>query len=78
VWKGGVNVKDSRAVITKAGTYEISGTLNDGQIIVESTDHGTVELILNDVDVTNTSGAPLYVIDADKVIVRWRMAVKIL
>jgi type 1 fimbria pilin len=43
----GVNVNESKIVITQSGTYEISGTLNDGQIIVESSNQGSVELLLS-------------------------------
>ncbi len=54
--------------ITQPGTYEISGTLADGQIIVNSSGEGTVTLYLNSTNITNTSGAAISVIDADKVV----------
>lgn len=55
-------------VITQPGSYEISGTLADGQIIVNSSSQGTVTLYLNSTNITNSSGAAIYVIDAGEVV----------
>lgn len=43
--------------ISKAGTYALSGTLEDGQIYVDCIDAGNIELILNGVNITNNDGA---------------------
>ena len=61
---GGVTVEGTTATIMSSGTYYISGTLNDGQIVVSSTDGGLVELILSGVDITNSTNAPLAVMNA--------------
>jgi hypothetical protein len=61
---------DGRIVtITGAGVYEIQGVLNDGQIFVDTQDAETVTLILNDANITNNTSAPIYVANADKVVI---------
>ncbi len=52
--------------VTSAGTYTISGTLDDGQIIVDTPDDGTVTLILNGASITCADSAPIFVANADK------------
>ncbi|MGB4870319.1 MAG: carbohydrate-binding domain-containing protein, partial [Candidatus Promineifilaceae bacterium] len=50
----GAVVNGGSVTITAAGTYSLSGVLNDGQIVVDTMDAETVTLILNGVDVTYT------------------------
>jgi len=52
-----------------AGNYSFSGTLSNGQIIVNAGDDDLVRLILNGVDITCQNSAPIYIKNADKVIV---------
>ena len=66
---GGAVVDGNQIAITSAGTYSISGTLNDGQIIVNTKDQETVKLILNGVDITYSKSSPLYVKNAVKTII---------
>lgn len=54
--------------ITEEGSYILSGTLTDGQIIVAAKD-AKVQLVLNNVDITCEDSAALYISDADKVFV---------
>jgi len=63
--RNGVAVDGNIVTITSAGTYNISGTLNDGQIVVDTADEETVVLVLNGVDVTCATSAPIYVSNAD-------------
>lgn len=65
----GVTVNGSIVTITAAGTYSISGTLNNGQIVVDTQDEETVNLILNGVDITNATSAPIYVSNAEKTVI---------
>ena len=65
----GVTVCGSVVTITSAGTYNISGILNDGQLVVDTDDEETVELVLKGVNITNTDGAPLYVSSAEKTVI---------
>jgi hypothetical protein len=65
----GATVDGSILTITAAGTYSLSGVLNDGQIIVDTTDEEPVVLVLDGVDITSSTSAPIYVRAADKVII---------
>jgi len=65
----GVIVDGSVVTITAAGTYNISGTLNDGQIVVDTQDEETVYLVLNGVDITYGTSAPIYVSNAEKTVI---------
>jgi hypothetical protein len=62
-------VTGSKVTITSAGTYNISGALTDGQIIVKTEDEGNVRLILNGVNINCSSSAPMYVSKAKKAII---------
>ena len=64
-----VSIAGSTVTITAAGTYELSGTLDDGQIVVASSGEGTVRLILNGAEVTNSAGAALVVTEADEAMI---------
>ena len=64
----GVTVDGSTATITAAGSYSISGTLDDGQIVVDAGDNDDVTLILNGVDISNSSSAAINAVNAEDVI----------
>lgn len=55
--------------ITKAGVYKITGTLSEGQILVDAADSDTVGLLLCDADITCAADAAINVETADKVVV---------
>ena len=63
----GVTVEDGTLTITKAGTYKLSGEYQ-GQIKVETADSEAVRLVLDNANITNSSGAALNVVNADEVI----------
>jgi hypothetical protein len=65
----GASVDAGVVTITSAGTYSISGTLNDGQIIVDTQDEETVYVILDGVDITCSTSAPIYVSNAEKTVI---------
>lgn len=60
-------VNGSVITITAGGSYVVSGTCNDGQIIVNTEDF--VQLVLNGANITCQKSAPIYVQNADKVVV---------
>ena len=60
--------ENGRVTITKAGTYVISGTISEGQIIVDA-DGEKVQIVLDNADITCTGSAAIYVKAADKVFV---------
>jgi len=65
----GVTVAGNTATITAAGTYNISGALADGQLLVDTTDEELVRLILNGVTIHSATNAPLAVLNAEKVVI---------
>lgn len=60
----GASASGSIVTINAAGTYNLQGSLTDGQIIVDTADDGLVRLILNDVDIRSRTSAPIYVAHA--------------
>jgi hypothetical protein len=60
----GAMVNGSVVTITSAGTYNVKGTLSNGQIAVNTTDAEDVEIVLDGVDIKNSSNPPIYVINA--------------
>jgi Carbohydrate-binding domain-containing protein Cthe_2159 len=66
---GDVTVDGSTATIGAAGTYSLSGTLSDGQIVVDVPDSDDVILIFDGIDVTNSTGAAVAVLEADSAVV---------
>ena len=64
----GVFVEGNIVTITTTGTFSISGTLYNGQIIVNTGDEESVRLILNGVDITCATSSPIYVINAEKTV----------
>lgn len=65
----GTRVNGSQVTITSAGTYRFSGDLADGQIVVDCDEKDTVRLILNNVDIKNSTSAPIYIENSEKTIV---------
>jgi hypothetical protein len=65
----GATTNGSMLTITSAGTYSISGSLADGQIIVNTTDKETVRLILNGVEINCSASAPIYVKSSSKTVI---------
>jgi hypothetical protein len=65
----GATVEDNIVTIASAGMYSISGTLNDGQIIVNAGKEDIVKLILNNMDIACSTSAPLYIMNAKKTVV---------
>ena len=65
----GAEVAGNVITITSAGTYSISGTLNDGQIRVDTQDSEKVVLVLNGASINNSSSSPIYVVSAEKTVI---------
>ncbi len=65
----GVTISGSTVTITAAGVYVLSGTLDDGMIIIEAGSEDKIQLVLNGVDITSSESAPIYVKQADKVFI---------
>lgn len=65
----GATANGNLLTITSAGTYRLTGSLENGQIIVNSTDEEIVRLILSGVDLNCFSNAPIYIVDAEKAMI---------
>lgn len=65
----GVTIDGTVVTISREGVYVLSGTLSEGQIIVDTGDTDKVQLVLKNVDITCKSSAAIYVKNADKVFI---------
>ncbi|OMF26304.1 dockerin type 1 [Paenibacillus sp. FSL H8-0548] len=65
----GAEATNGTVSITAAGTYVLSGTLSDGQIVVDEQAEGTVQLVLNGVNIHDNDSAAIYIKEAGKVII---------
>lgn len=64
-----VKINGGTVTITDEGTYIISGTLNDGMIIVDADESDKPQIVLNGVSITSKTSAAIYILEADKVFV---------
>ena len=62
-----VLIDGNTVTITEEGVYVVTGTLKDGQIIVNVSDTEKVQIVLAEAQITNETGAAVYVKQADKV-----------
>ena len=65
----GATIDGSTVTITSAGTYNVGGTLNNGQIKVDTQDTETVKLVLDGVDISSSTSAPIYIVNAEKTVI---------
>lgn len=63
----GATANGSIATITSAGTYNIAGSLSNGQIIVNTKDEESVNLILSGVNINCSTSAPINIVNASNV-----------
>ena len=66
----GAVVDGSTVTVTSDGTYNLSGTLNDGRVIVDTDDSDDVILILDGVNITCSDNAPIFVVNASDAVIR--------
>lgn len=71
-----VLIQDGQVTIKKGGTYFISGTRSNGQIQVDTSKTETVYLVFDNVTLNSNTSAPLYVKQADRVIVTLKEGTK--
>lgn len=60
-------INDDVITINEAGTYFVSGTLSDGQLVVNVGNDEKVQIILDSVSITCEEGPCIYIEQADKV-----------
>lgn len=62
-----VQITGSTVTILDEGTYILSGTLEDGMVIVNAEKTDKTQLVLDGVSIHSASDPPLYILQADKV-----------
>lgn len=65
----GVEISGNVITITAPGTYILSGTLSNGQIVVNSDAEGKVRIVLDDASITNSAGSAFVITAADEAVV---------
>lgn len=63
------NSPDHEVAITQAGTYYLSGSLKEGQILVDAPDDALIRLVFDQVDLSSAQNAPIQIVSADKVMI---------
>lgn len=66
---GLVSISDNVIIIKGEGTFILSGSLSDGQVVVDAEKTDKIQLVFNGVDINCNTDAPLYIRQADKVFV---------
>lgn len=64
----GVSVDKNIVTINKEGTYSVSGTLSDGQLVVDVGDKDDVYIVLDNANITCSNNAPINIVNGDKVV----------
>lgn len=64
-----VQISGSTVTITEEGTYILSGSLDNGMVIVDAGDTAKLQIVLDGVEITSESSAAMYILEADKVFV---------
>lgn len=64
-----VTVSDDTITISGEGTYILSGSLSDGQVIIDADENAKIQLVLDNVSINCDTSAAIYVRQADKVFV---------
>lgn len=65
----GASASGNTLTIAADGVYEVSGTLSDGQIIINAPDRAIVELVLSGVNISNSKNSAIYCKNCDDFIV---------
>ncbi len=64
---GSVTVASNTVTITNEGTYLVSGSLSNGQLVVDAPETAKVQIILSGVTINSNTSCALYIKQADKV-----------
>lgn len=64
-----VQISGSTITIIDEGTYILRGIIEDGMIIIDADDSDKIQLVLDGVEITSKTLAPIYIKQADKVFI---------
>lgn len=62
-----VSISGTTVTLTGEATYVLSGTLDDGMVIVDAGDSDKLQIVLSGASITSSTSAPIYIKEADKV-----------
>ncbi|MBR2295067.1 MAG: carbohydrate-binding domain-containing protein [Clostridiales bacterium] len=62
-----IELSEGTFTIDQGGTYIVTGSASDGQIIIEVSEEEDVHLILQDVSLTSSDSSPILILSADEV-----------
>ena len=62
-----VRISGSTVILSEEGTYILSGTLNNGMVVVDADKNAKLQLVLDGVSIHSETSAALYIRQADKV-----------
>ncbi|HCW53273.1 MAG TPA: dockerin type 1 [Clostridium sp.] len=65
----GISIDGNKISILAGGTYSFSGTLDDGQIIVDTESSQNVYIVLNGVNLSCSNNSPIYIKNANKTVI---------
>ncbi|MGN1132895.1 MAG: carbohydrate-binding domain-containing protein, partial [Oscillospiraceae bacterium] len=63
----GASAQGENVTIKQAGTYILSGTTDNGRVIISADKDAEIKLVLNGVDITCSDNSPIYISKAKKV-----------
>ncbi|EHL17657.1 hypothetical protein HMPREF9630_01523 [Peptoanaerobacter stomatis] len=64
-----IKLNNESVTISEEGTYILSGTITNGQVIVDAPKEAKITLVLDSVSINNDTSAAIYVKQADKVFI---------
>lgn len=64
-----VQINGTTAILTEEAIYIVSGTLDDGMLVVDADEAAKLQIVLDNASITSSTSAALYVLEADKVFV---------
>lgn len=64
-----IKLNNESVTISEEGTYILSGTITNGQVIVDAPKEAKITLVLDSVTINNDTSAAIYVKQADKVFI---------
>lgn len=64
-----VTISGGTVTLTDEGTYILSGSLEDGMVIIDAEKTDKLQLVLDNVSINSASSAAIYVLQADKVFI---------
>ncbi len=64
-----MTISDGTVTITAEGVYRLSGTWEEGQVLIDAGESDKVQLVLDTVSITSATSAAIYAKEADKVFI---------